>query len=206
MSIFAVTSKESGKRARSKAANRIAILEAGRLVFARIGFEACTVRDIIRQTDLASGTFYNYFKSKEEVFEAIAEDSTLRFRERLTAVRARTDTLEGYIHEAFAAYFSFLVSENEGDLERCGDQKDPLVGVRIDTPEMKATAREIRADLERILSADHAPEVDVEYLTAAYIGIARDMGEVMLTRRPVDVEGATEFATKLALAGFASVT
>ena len=55
---------EPGKRARSKAANRRAILAAGRRVFARIGYEATTVRDIIRETDLASGTFYNYFKSK----------------------------------------------------------------------------------------------------------------------------------------------
>ena len=39
----------SGKRARSKAANRRAILDAGRRVFARIGFEATTVRDIIRE-------------------------------------------------------------------------------------------------------------------------------------------------------------
>lgn len=205
MSAFAIASEKGGKRARSKAANRRAILEAGRVVFSRIGFEACTVRDIIRETDLASGTFYNYFKSKEEVFEAIAEDSTVRFRERLNAVRARTDTFEGYIREAFAAYFSFLVSENGAELEGCVDAGHPLIGVRIDTPEMKATAREIRADLERILTADHALDVDVEYLAAAYIGIARELGEAMLTRRPADVEGATEFATKLALAGFSSM-
>ena len=66
----------SGKRANSKAANRRAILTAARRVFALIGYEATTVRDIIRETNLASGTFYNYFKSKEEVFQAIAEDST----------------------------------------------------------------------------------------------------------------------------------
>lgn len=205
MSNYAVTSKEGGKRARSKAANRRAILEAGRVVFARIGFEACTVRDIIRETDLASGTFYNYFKSKEEVFEAIAEDSTLRFREKLTAVRERTETFEDYLREAFGAYFSFLAAEVSEEGRSSVEAGHPLIGVRIDTPEMKATAREIRADLERVLSAGHAPEVDVEYLAAAYIGIARDLGEVMLTRHPVDVDGATEFATKLALAGFSSV-
>lgn len=206
MSIFAITSAEGGKRARSKAANHRAILEAGRRVFARIGFEACTVRDIIRETDLASGTFYNYFKSKEEVFEAIAEDSTLRFRARLSDVRAHAETLEDYIRDAFFAYFSFLVAENENEIEGCGDQSHPMIGVRIDTPEMKATAREIRTDLERVLAADHTLEVDVEYLTAACIGIARDLGEAMLARRPVDIEGATSFATKLSLAGFASVS
>ena len=53
-----------GKRAMAKAANRRAILDAARLVFARIGYDAACIRDIIRQTSLASGTFYNYFKSK----------------------------------------------------------------------------------------------------------------------------------------------
>ena len=67
-----------GKRARTKAANRQAILEAARQVFARLGADAATVRDIIRETDLAAGTFYNYFKSKEEVFEALADEGVVR--------------------------------------------------------------------------------------------------------------------------------
>ncbi|OYW84740.1 MAG: hypothetical protein B7Z20_10275 [Sphingobium sp. 32-64-5] len=70
MTVDLTGATETGKRARSKAANRRAILDAGRRVFARIGFEATTVRDIIRETDLAAGTFYNYFKSKEELFAA----------------------------------------------------------------------------------------------------------------------------------------
>jgi len=56
---------------------------------------------------------------------------------------------------------------------------------------MLAVAEEIRADLEHVTA----------YLTAAAIGIAREMGEHMLLRRPVDVDGATEFATALLLAG-----
>ena len=42
--------------------NRDAILRAAREVFTEIGLGATTVRDIIRRTDLASGTFYNYFE------------------------------------------------------------------------------------------------------------------------------------------------
>ena len=103
----------SGKRANTKAANRRAILTAARRVFALIGYEVTTVRDIIRETNLASGTFYNYFKSKEEVFQAIAEDSTYRFRAHLSEVRARTNSLEDYIEHAFRAYFSFIARENE---------------------------------------------------------------------------------------------
>ena len=38
-------------------------------------------------------------------------------------------------------------------------------------------------------------------ITAAAIGMAREMGDHMLKRRPVDAKGATEFASKLMLAG-----
>ena len=75
------------------------------------------------------------------------------------------------------------------------------MGVRVDTPEMLAVAEEIRADLEVALSGGAAAGLDLEYLTAAAIGIAREMGDYMFQRRPVDVEGATRFASSLVLAG-----
>jgi AcrR family transcriptional regulator len=196
---------DTGKRARSKAANRRAILQAGRAVFARIGFEATTVRDIIRETDLAAGTFYNYFKSKEEVFAAIAEDSTFRFRLRLSDVRAAAGSLDTYIHEAYRAYFEFIAAENEAAI-RAGAPHLALIGVRVDTPEMQAVAEEIRTDIEAILARKGAPQVDTAYLTAAAIGIAREMGDNMLKRRPVDPQAATEFATVLLLAGCAALS
>ncbi|MEL6830116.1 MAG: TetR/AcrR family transcriptional regulator, partial [Pseudomonadota bacterium] len=43
---------EGGKRARAKELNRQAILDAARIVFARLGYDACSIRDIIRETDL----------------------------------------------------------------------------------------------------------------------------------------------------------
>lgn len=195
-----VETRTKGKRASTKAANRRAILTAARRVFAVIGYEATTVRDIIRETELASGTFYNYFKSKEEVFQAIAEDSTHRFRAHLSDVRARAGSMEDYIQDAFRAYFSFIARENE-DAIKAGAPHIALMGVRVDTPEMLAVADEIRADLEKTLSKDAAAGLDLEYLTAAAIGIAREMGDYMLQRRPVDVEGATRFASGLVLAG-----
>ena len=63
-----------GKREQTKIQNRQLILDAARQVFAELGYGATTVRDIIRATPLASGTFYNYFKSKEEVFQAIRDE------------------------------------------------------------------------------------------------------------------------------------
>ncbi|MGB3627674.1 MAG: helix-turn-helix domain-containing protein, partial [Henriciella sp.] len=97
MKTVAKLAQSAGKRERTKAANREAILAAARRVFARLGLDATTVRDIIRETDLAAGTFYNYFRSKEEVFQALADESTKRFRPRLQTVRAKATTFEEYI-------------------------------------------------------------------------------------------------------------
>lgn len=186
----------SGKRALAKAANREAILEAARCVFARIGYEAANIRDIIRETDLASGTFYNYFKSKEEVFEAIADDSIKRFRPMLEEVRLKSKDLETYIRAAYGTYFQFLANENDEAIKQ-GAPHMALIGVRVDTPQMKSIADEIRSDLEIVLMKNGYAHIDTDYLSAAAIGIAREMGEHMLKRRPVDPETATRFATQI---------
>ena len=44
-------------------------------MFAELGYGGATVRDITRRTDLATGTFYNYFTNKEDVFEALTCES-----------------------------------------------------------------------------------------------------------------------------------
>ena len=193
-----------GKRARTKAANRQAILDAARHVFAKIGYDAASIRDIIRATNLASGTFYNYFKSKEEVFEAIADDSVRRIRPLLQNVRKETSDLETYIHAAYTVYFQFLADENDEAISR-GAPHLALIGVRVDTPEMQAVASEIRQDLEDVLKLNGYSGIDTDYLAAAAIGIAREMGDYMLRRRPVNAAEAADFATRLVLSGSGSL-
>ncbi len=197
----------SGKRERTKAANREAILDAARMVFAELGFEATTVRDIIRRTDLASGTFYNYFKSKEEVFEALSRVSVLRFRPLLQAVRENTDTFEAYLHGAITAFFRYLAaSSREGGSMRM-EAKNELIGFRVDTPEMQAIFDEIRKDIEDILGKPDEAGIDTEYLTAAAIGLAREIGDKMIARLESgmdpdeEIKTAADFACNLILNG-----
>lgn len=192
--------QEDGRRARAKAANREAILDAARSVFIRMGVESATVRDIIRETDLAAGTFYNYFKSKEEVVKALSELTTSRFRPHLADVRAAAADLETYIRAAFRAYFAFIAQENAQIAEQ-GGLHMPLKGARYDTPEMEAVVTEIRSDLERYFGQAGSSGIDTEYMTAAAVGIALEVGDLMLRRRPVDVDGATCFASQLFLSG-----
>src|ERR687889_479372 len=70
----------AGRREERKAQNRQKLLEAARKVFAEKGLGEATARDIVRETDLASGTFYNYFTDKEDAFRALLHEMSERSR------------------------------------------------------------------------------------------------------------------------------
>jgi AcrR family transcriptional regulator len=188
-----------GKRERTKVANRQAILDAARAVFGELGYEAATVRDIIRRTGLASGTFYNYYKSKEEVFDALADDGARRFRPILRAESDRAVDFESFLRGAIRAYFDFLAAEHESwRINRPAGEVFPHARA---TPEIVAVFDEVRAAFAKVLEHDHAPAVDLDYFTAACIAVAREIGDKMLERRPIDVDGAADFAVRMILGG-----
>ena len=53
-------------------ATRLALLDAARDVFATDGFEGAHILDITRAAGVASGTFYTYFTTKDELFREVA--------------------------------------------------------------------------------------------------------------------------------------
>ena len=189
-----------GKRERTKVANRQAILDAAREVFGELGYEGATVRDIIRRTGLASGTFYNYYRSKEEVFEALADDGARRFRPKLREQFERASDFASYLRGAMQAYFQFLADEHETwQARRPINERVPHM--RVDTPEMERVFEEVRDSFAAIMERGDAPRVDPDYLAVAAIAVAREVGERMLQRRPIDTDGAADFAANLILGG-----
>ncbi len=189
----------AGRREQNKANNRQAILDAARIVFSEQGYGATTVRDIIRRTGLASGTFYNYFKSKEDVFEALMDRSALAVRPRLKEVRAHAGSFAEFIEGMVRVYFEFCVAD-QGDYSMMRSNSGHL-RVRMDTAEVLAGFAELQQDIEEAVASGLAPDVDADYLTASIVGIAFEVAERMLARDPVDVDGATRFATRLILNG-----
>jgi len=47
------------------------IIEAARQLFLTRGYDNTTMRDVMRHLQIAKGTIYHYFKSKEELLEAV---------------------------------------------------------------------------------------------------------------------------------------
>ena len=54
---------------------RIALLAGARRVFERDGFSASRIADICEQAEVAVGSFYTYFRDKDEAFTAVLVDT-----------------------------------------------------------------------------------------------------------------------------------
>ena len=62
------------RREREKAVRRETILDAARGVFAEKGLLASTIDEIAERAEVAKGTIYLYFKSKDEMFTALLNE------------------------------------------------------------------------------------------------------------------------------------
>jgi AcrR family transcriptional regulator len=186
-----------GRRERTKAANRAAILDAAREVFAEQGYEAASVRDIVRRTDLASGTFYNYFHDKDAIFEALIAETGEQARRRVRAARRSARTASEFVEGGYRAFFEFIVEEPE----RFAFMRRNLetIGNRFGATVLPAGTEELAEDLRTAIEAGHLPPVDVDYCAHAMIAVGLELGTRLAERTPPDVEGATRFASTLFL-------
>src|SRR3954471_8094148 len=131
-----------GRREELKAQNRAKLLAAGRKVFAEKGLGEATARDIVRETDLASGTFYNYFEDKNDVFRALIQELADKAREVVRAQRRVPGrTVEQRIEGAYPALFELVLEERE--LFEVLRRNAGLVGVVTDEEIFGAGIREL---------------------------------------------------------------
>ena len=68
--------KSSEKTRAKKDAKRTAMMQAAVQVFAKKGYHAATVRDVVSAAKVAIGTFYFYFPDKETLFLYLYEETS----------------------------------------------------------------------------------------------------------------------------------
>jgi AcrR family transcriptional regulator len=191
-----------GKRERTKQANRAAILDAARVVFADLGFGAASVRDIVRRTDLATGTFYNYFPDKESVLRALVEESADEARLRVRAARRQGTTLESFVGEGFRAYFDYLLEDRDtAELLR---RNAGTIRSMYDEPSVLAGTAELEEDLRDGIAAGVVPRHDAGVMAAAMVGAGLEVGTRVLEGQ-TSVADATELVTRVFVAGLRAV-
>jgi AcrR family transcriptional regulator len=89
------------------------ILDAARQEFGERGFAESSVSSITQRAEVALGTFYTYFDSKEALFAALVRDMSERVRVAVApAFEGASDALDGE-RRALCAYLGFVAEHRE---------------------------------------------------------------------------------------------
>jgi AcrR family transcriptional regulator len=193
MQIVPIRSKKilpQGKRAQVKAQNRRTILDAARRVFAELGYGATKVRDIVRATPLAAGTFYNYFRSKEEVFQALCDEAAQIVGPAMRDARQKAKSAEAFFFGTFKGFFAFVAERRAGGIgSDLLHNHSAILGLG-----------ELKHDIDLAIARGVLPSIDAEVLASAIWGLASGLAETL--PEWCSAEQAAQSATGLMLNGF----
>jgi AcrR family transcriptional regulator len=182
-----------GKRAQIKAQNRRIILDGARKVFGELGYGATKVRDVIRATPLAAGTFYNYFRSKEEVFQALCEEAAQAVGPAMRDARQKAKSAEAFFLGTFSGFFA-LVAER-----RASGIAPDLLRSQPGTLGLN----ELKDDIEVAIGRGILPAVNPQILASTIWGLAWGIAETL--PEWCGLEGAAQSATAFMLNGFSTL-
>ena len=100
------------RKQQERQARRRRIQRAAREVFVERGYAKTSIEQIARQASLSVGAIYLYFRSKEDLYVSLLEETLGIFDAEMTQVRARTEA-----PQRLAATWGVLAAWAERDLE-----------------------------------------------------------------------------------------
>lgn len=120
---------ESSRVRRRQERNRRALLRAARTLMARHGYERTTIAAITRAADLGFGTFYLYFRGKEDILRALVDDAVQTHiaalseagRSAPSPAEALRRIVERYVDAAIEQRDLFKIMFEHG-----GERREPL--------------------------------------------------------------------------------
>ncbi|MDZ7895578.1 MAG: TetR/AcrR family transcriptional regulator [Sphingobium sp.] len=102
--------RPSLKRDSTRVQNSSKIEDAAWKVFSTIGLDAAAVRDIVEESGISAGTFYNYYGTKEAVFNVLVTRLIARFRQEGRVARAGASDVETMLERGYGAFISLVLS------------------------------------------------------------------------------------------------
>lgn len=154
------------------------IIDTAAKLFAVKGYEQCSVNDILNAIGIAKGTFYHYFKSKEEVLDAAIEKTSEQIAGKISKVTADTGlTPEEKILQAFLAarlkgeVEEALISEMHKTENALMHQKTLVSIIDILTPTLTGIVEE---GIEKGVFACDYPEQYMQIFLASAITLLDD--------------------------------
>ena len=181
----------NGARETNKTKNRQAIIEAGIRVFISKGVSETTVRDIIRSTGLASGTFYIYFNSKEEVLVAIFNDFAKEVGKTVRDENVQPDNFEEFLRIKLTRFFKFVSSKPEIFMIMSNNH-NLVNNFSINTPQIILEIDYLKEEINDYIKKGVFPNFDVDLFALVVRPITDSLAQEMMSQKKIDINKYTE--------------
>jgi len=101
------------RKAQERQVRRRRIQEAARTVFAERGYAGASIELIARAAQLSVGAIYLYFRSKEDLYVSLVEDTLTVFDVQMAQVREQTE-VSGRLRETWSILVRWAEKDAEG--------------------------------------------------------------------------------------------
>ena len=189
-----------GARATNKTKNRQAIIKAGIRIFIDKGVSETTVRDIIRSTGLASGTFYNYFNSKEEVLVAIFDDFAKEIGKSVRDENVQPESFEEFLRIKLTRFFKFVSSKPEIFMIMSNNH-NLVNNFSINTPQIILEIDYLKEEISDYIKKGVFPNFDVDLFALVVRPITDSLAQEMMSQKKIDINKYTEKCIKFLTKG-----
>lgn len=153
---------------------RLRLLGAARQAFAELGYVATRVDDVVERAGLSHGTFYRYFKDKQDVLVGLTQDVARAFYGAAVSPLAGPPAdVRDAVRQRLGAFFDAYAKE--WDIARVWMQADGVsesihdVRSRVRRSIVDGVADLLRRDAERGMLA---PGVDPDVAATAFVSMA----------------------------------
>lgn len=184
-----------GKRDQTKMQNRQQILEAAKTLFAEKGFEATNVRDIIHESVLSPGTFYNYFQSKEEIFEVLTDEIINEVRREIQESYKNVKMDRQEINRALRKFFQIFLG-NPRLMKFLSRNQSYLRELR-NKGRFDGMLRDLEKALADGVKNGMIPQVPVKIVAIAIFGAVFEIIATMVVTPKFEVNKAIETLSQL---------
>jgi AcrR family transcriptional regulator len=158
--------RDQGPLTNRGAATKSLLLVAARRTFEANGFVDTRIADIVEEAQVARGTFYTYFDTKEDVFTAVALQVVADMLRQLSAPPPSGVPTEDRVHEAVRRFIrayrdnALMLSQ----MEQVGTYSPQMRDLKLATRE--AFVQRTRRGLARAVKDGYAgAQLDVEYVS-----------------------------------------
>jgi AcrR family transcriptional regulator len=163
--VLVMTDGDLGLRERKKRRTRQALAEAALSLFAEQGYDQTTIADIAAAADVSTRTFFSYFRTKEDVLFADADERLDLIRDALSRVDPATPAVE-----VIRSVADRIFASPTGIF---GPHRDTRTRLALRHPDLRAKGLErllaAQRELARWLCDRHHPRLD-EVLANAVSG------------------------------------